>query len=123
MRLADDRVSTAVLGLLALDGILSAIVGALLLPVRIGPVAVPVSALLSGVLNAVLVWAAAQHTSSIRTAGLPLWTWLATVVVLTFGGPGGDVVFGGSGVLGYSAFIMLALGAAPAAVLLRRMAL
>lgn len=110
------------LALLSLDGVLSAVAGALLLPVRLGPVPVPVSAALSGLLNALLVWAAAQCTASVRLAALPLWTWLGTVTVLAFGGPGGDVVFGGSGVLGYSALIMLILGALPPVLLLRRMA-
>ena len=118
---AGPRLSAAVLVVLALDGVFSAIAGALLLPLRAGPVPVPVSALVSGLLNAALVWAAAQYTTSARLAALPLWTWLATVTALTFGGPGGDVVFGGSGLLGYSALIMLVLGALPPALVLRRM--
>ena len=96
-----------VLVLLGIDGVISAIAGALLLPVRLGAVPLPVSALLSGLLNAALVWAAVQWTDSARVAALPLWTWLATVAVLTLGGPGGDVVFGGSGLLGYSVLILL----------------
>lgn len=110
-----------VLVLLGIDGVISAIAGALLLPVRLGAVPLPVSALLSGLLNAALVWAAVQWTDSARVAALPLWTWLATVAVLTLGGPGGDVVFGGSGLLGYSVLILLVLGAAPPVLVLRRM--
>ena len=30
--------------------------------------------------------------------GIPLWTWLATVAGFTLGGPGDDIVFGGTGV-------------------------
>lgn len=100
---------------------LSALAGALLLPVRIGGVPVPLSAVLSGLLNAALVWAASQHTGSTRLAALPLWTWLATVAVLTFGGPGGDIVFGGRGPFGYSALILLVCGALPPVLLLRRL--
>lgn len=110
-----------VLVLLGIDGVISAVAGALLLPVRLGAVPLPVSALLSGLLNAALVWAAVQWTDSARVAALPLWTWLATVAVLTLGGPGGDVVFGGSGLLGYSVLILLVLGAAPPVLVLRRM--
>lgn len=110
-----------VLAVLALDGVLSAIMGAFLLPLRLGPVPLPVSALLSGLLNVALVWAAGYWTRGGRLAGLPLWTWMATVAVLTLGGPGGDMVFGGPGIMGFSLILLMILGALPAAVLLRRM--
>lgn len=108
------------LSALALDGVLCALAGALLLPLHLGPVPLPISALLSGALNAALVWAALQCTDSKRLAALPLWTWLATTAVLTFGGPGGDVVFGGRGVMAYSSLLFLLLGALPPALVLRR---
>ena len=108
------------LGLLALDGVLSALAGALFLPIFIGQVPVPASAVLSGLLNAALVWAAGYWTDNPRLAGLPLWTWLATVAVLTLGGPGGDIVFGGPGIMAYSALVLMLLGARPAALVLRR---
>lgn len=110
-----------VLGLLALDGVLSAVAGALLLPLYLGPVPFPVSALVSGLLNAALVWAAGQCTESRRLTALPLWAWLATVAVFAVGGPGGDIVFGGPGVMGLSVLLFLVIGALPAALLLRRM--
>lgn len=110
-----------VLALLALDGVLSALAGALLLPIYLGPVPFPVSALVSGTLNAALVWAASYWTVSKRLAALPLWTWLATVAVLTLGGPGSDIVFAGPGVMGYSVLIFLALGALPPAWMLSRL--
>ena len=112
--------SRMVLGLLAVDGVLSALAGALLLPLYLGPVPFPVTAALSGLLNVALVWAAGHWTESKRMAALPLWTWLATVAILTLGGPGGDIVFGGSGLMAYSAVIFLLLGALPTAYLLRR---
>ena len=108
------------LGLLALDGVLSALAGALFLPVHLGPVPFPLSAVLSGALNAALVWAAAYWTDNPRLAGLPLWTWLATIAVLSLGGPGSDIVFGGRGIMGYSVLLLIVLGALPAAALLRR---
>ena len=110
-----------VLGLLAVDGVLSAVAGALLLPLYLGPVPFPISAVLSGLVNAALVWAAGYWTDNSRLAGLPLWTWLATVAVLTLGGPGGDIVFGGRGVMGYGVLLLMVLGALPAVLLLRRM--
>ena len=104
---------TVLLILLAVDGIISAILGTFWLPIRIGSVPFPISALISGLLNAALVWAALQWTSSPRLAALPLWTWLATVTGFTFGGPGDDIVFGGTGIGGYAVLVLLVLGAAP----------
>lgn len=101
------------LTLLAVDGVLSALMGALLLPTYLGSVPFPISALISGLVNAALVWAAERWTTSHRVAVLPLWTWLATVAVLSFGGPGDDVVLGGRGVMAYGALILIVLGALP----------
>lgn len=109
------------LTLLAVDGILSAIGGALLLPSYIGAIPFPISALISGLLNAALVWAAGRWTTSIRLAAVPLWTWLLTVAAMSLGGPGHDVIFGGRGVLAYSPLLLLVAGAGPPFwVLLRR---
>ena len=118
---AGGRIGTTVLALLAVDGVLSAVAGALLLPLYLGPVPFPVSALASGLLNAALVWAAGHWADSRRLAALPLWTWLATVAAFTLGGPGGDIVFGGPGIMAFSVLIFLLLGALPAALVLRRM--
>jgi hypothetical protein len=100
--------------------VLSAVAAAFFLPLRIGSVPFPISALLSGLLNAALVWAALQWTSSPRVAALPLWCWLLTVAGLTFGGPGDDIVFGGVGIMEYAPLLLIALGALPPAALLWR---
>ncbi len=110
----------AVLALLAVDGVLSAIGGALFLPSYIGSIPVPVSALASGLLNAALVWAARYWTPSLRVAALPLWTWLLAVLVMCLPGPGGDVIFAGRGVLAYSPLLLLVAGAVPPFVVLYR---
>jgi hypothetical protein len=102
-----------VLVLLAVDGVLSAVAGALLLPLYIGSIPFPISGLISGLVNAALVWAAARWTSSSRLAALPLWTWLLTVAAISVGGPGDDVILGGQGVLAYGALLLVALGVAP----------
>ena len=112
--------SVAVLSLLALDGVLSAVFGALLLPSHIGPYPLPVSAAICGIVNAALVWAGLQCTSSVVIAALPLWTWLLTLAVLASGGPGGSEMFGGPGLDEYAPLVLLFLGVAPAAFLLRR---
>ena len=102
-----------VLALLAVDGVLSALAGALLLPWYIGAIPFPISALISGLVNAALVWAAGRWTRSPRLAALPLWTWLLTVAIISVGGPGGDVILDGQGVLAYSALLLVVLGGAP----------
>lgn len=112
-----DRI---ILALLAVDGVISAVIGALFLPTYLGIVPFPVSAFLSGALNAALVWAAMQCTQSFRLAALPLLTWLAAVGVMTFGGPGGDVIFTGHGIMAYSALLFMVVGAVPPALMLRR---
>jgi hypothetical protein len=111
---------TVVLTLLAIDGVLSAVAAAFFLPLRIGPVPFPISALISGLVNAALVWAALQWTSSPRLAAVPLCCWLLTVAGLTFGGPGDDIVFGGVGVMEYAPLLLIALGALPPALVLWR---
>ena len=126
LRKIDDTGATnpafriVVLTLLAVDGAISAIGGALLLPTYIGTIPFPVSALISGLLNAALVWAAGRWTPSPRVAALPLWTWLLTVLLMCVPGPGGDIIFGGRGVLAYSPLLLLAMGAVPPFLVLYR---
>nr|WP_246398895.1 hypothetical protein [Mycobacterium vicinigordonae] len=109
----DPAIRAVVLALLAVDGVLSAMAGAMLLPCYIGSIPFPVSALVSGLVNAALVWAGGRWTTSPRVAALPLWTWLSTVAVLSLGGPGGDIVLGGQGVMAYGALLLIVCGVAP----------
>ena len=109
----DPAIRFVVLTLLAVDGILSALAGALLLPSYIGSIPFPISALISGLLNAALVWAAGRWARSPRMAALPLWTWLLTAAVISIGGPGDDVILGGQGLMRYSALLLIVLGVAP----------
>jgi hypothetical protein len=104
-----------VFALLGVDGVLSALMAVFFLPLRIGPVPLPISALLSGVVNALLVWVALQWTPNTRLAALPLWTWLLTILLFTFGGPGDDIVFGGPGIMEFAPVLLIALGALPGA--------
>ncbi|MCV7377476.1 hypothetical protein BST11_20710 [Mycobacterium alsense] len=109
----DPAIRFVVLALLAVDGILSALIGALLLPTYIGAIPFPISGLISGLLNAALVWAAGLWARSARVAALPLWTWLLTVAVMSVGGPGGDVILGGRGLMAYGALVLIVLGVTP----------
>jgi hypothetical protein len=108
-----------VLALLAVDGVLCAAAAMLLLPSYLGAVWFPISAVIAGLVNTALVWAAAQYTTSVRLAALPLFTWLATFAVALLGGPGGDVALGGAGIAGIGPLLLLVLGALPPAYLLR----
>jgi hypothetical protein len=109
----DPAIRVVVLALLAVDGVLSALAGALLLPFYIGTIPFPISALICGLVNAALVWAAGRWTRSPRLAALPLWTWLFTVAVISIGGPGGDVILGGQGLMAYGALLLIVLGVTP----------
>lgn len=113
----DTRALRAVvLTLLAVDGVISALLAAFFLSVHLGPVPFPISALISGLLNAALVWVGLQWTSTPRLAALPLWTWLATVAAFTFPGPGDDAVFSAQWLL----LLLIVVGALPPALLLYR---
>lgn len=109
----DPAIRFVILALLAVDGVLSALAGALLLPTYIGAIPFPISGLLSGLLNAALVWAAGLWARSARVAALPLWTWLLAVAVMSMGGPGDDVILGGRGLMAYGAPMLIALGITP----------
>lgn len=109
-----------VLVVLGLDGVLSALMAVFFLPLRIGPVPFPISALVSGVLNAAMVWVGLQWTSVPRVAAVPLWTWLATVLLFTVVTPGDDIVLGGTGIMEFGPVLLVALGALPGAWVLMR---
>ena len=110
-----------VLAILTLDGVLSAIAGAFLLPLYVGAIPLPVSGLISGLVNAALVWAALDWAETPRIAALPLWSWLVTTLGLTFGGPGGDIVLSGAGIMQLAPILFVVLGGGPPAYLLWRL--
>jgi hypothetical protein len=116
----DPAIRVVVLALLAVDGVLSALAGALLLPFYIGTIPFPISGLISGLVNAALVWAAGRWTRSARVAALPLWTWLLTVAVISMGGPADDIILGGSGLMAYGALLLIVLGVTPPVLVLFR---
>ena len=120
----DSVLGVVVLTLLGVDGVISAVLGAIFLQIRIGSVPFPVSAVLSGVANSLLVWAGLQWASSLRLAALPLWTFLFTLAAMAFiGGPGGDAVLAPSTAPALdqlNSLLLLVLGTAPAAVVLWR---
>jgi peptidoglycan biosynthesis protein MviN/MurJ (putative lipid II flippase) len=127
----DSALRVVIFVLLAVDGVISAVLGALFLQIHLGPAPFPLSALLSGLLNALLVWVGLQWTASGRLAAMTVWTWLLTVAVMMSWGEGGlpatwfgaffdDTLFGGPGFDQYSALVLLVLGILPPAVVLLR---
>lgn len=118
-RAAAARPRGFILALLAIDGVITAVTAAFFLPLWVGTIPFPVSAFVAGVVNLGLVWAALQWSDSVRVAGLPVWTFLATLVLMMFGGPGGDVIFSSADLGGFAVVLLAAVGALPAAWLLR----
>jgi hypothetical protein len=114
-----------VLVILAVDGVISAVLGALFLLLYVGAVPLPVSPLISGLLNALLVWAGLQWTTSLRLAAVALWTFLFTLAAIAFyGGPGGDVILATGGPISdqLSPILLLVFGVLPSGIVLWRAA-
>lgn len=105
------------LALLTFDGFVVGLLSVAFAYQRFGGVALPVAALIGGLLNAVLLWLAAGYTSAPwRYAPLGAW---GLVVVIAGGipGPGGDVILSTSGNYLVQTLLLLVLGVGPAAVL------
>ncbi|SDU46381.1 facilitated glucose transporter [Gordonia westfalica] len=105
------------LALLTFDGFVVGLLSVAFAYQRFGGVALPVAALIGGLLNAVLLWLAAGYTSAVwRYAPLGAW---GLVVVIAGGipGPGGDVILSTSGNYLVQTLLLLVLGVGPAAVL------
>jgi len=82
----------ALLALLTVDGVLLGAVGLAFTPLYVGPVPVPMGALLSIVLLPWLVARAAEIDPRPSVAGMPGYVWFGVIAVLGFAGPGGDVL-------------------------------
>lgn len=91
-----SRYLTAALGVLIIvvlmfDAVLTLAIEVLYLPLYIGAVPIPVSALLAGVINVALVRAARVVSPSPAVLFLPLAAWTLGFLVAASTGPGGDV--------------------------------
>lgn len=102
--------------LLVALALLVAVLEVLYLPVHLGERAVPVGALAALVTNPLLVAAAGERTTRTGVAAAPLGAWVLTVLLLTFPGPGGDVLL----LDDWRALVLLVLGVVPAALVLGR---
>ncbi|WP_016697353.1 hypothetical protein [Actinoalloteichus spitiensis] len=102
------------LAMLVLDAVVLALLALFFLPLRVGVVPVPVTAVLAGATNVLLVLAAGRISGRMRVAGAPLLAWVVVVIVFGVAGPGGDVVLMGD----WRGLLLLALGALPPAMVL-----
>lgn len=102
--------------LLVFDAVLLAVVELMFLPLRIGGVAFPVTILLAAFSTPWLVRTAASLGGGGFATGVPLATWVATLLVFGASGPGGDVLFPAD----WRSLALLGGGLFPAAVALGR---
>ncbi|MGU3582302.1 hypothetical protein ACLBYD_03790 [Rhodococcus sp. C26F] len=87
---ADIQPRRGLVALLVLDGALCALLSVFYLGVYIAGVPFPITILLAGVVNLLLVMAVRAETGSLRSAALPLLAWAVVFLVCLVGGPGGD---------------------------------
>ena len=76
---------------LAVDAVITLALEVLFLPLYLGSVAVPVTALLAAPVNIALIWAAATVSTRLTVLFLPLGAWLVAFLIAASSGPGGDV--------------------------------
>ena len=86
----DAQPRRGLVALLVLDGALCALLSVFYLGLYIAGVPFPITILLAGVANLLLVSATRAETGSLRTATLPLLAWAVAFFVCLAGGPGGD---------------------------------
>jgi hypothetical protein len=107
-------VDRLLLALLVFDGFLTALLAVLFLPAHLGSVAMPVSALVAGVVNVLLVWGARSVSGTVGRASWPLVAWFVGFLVCMVGGPGGDGLLPAD----WRTLLLLAAGLLPPIVLL-----
>jgi hypothetical protein len=90
------------------------------LPLRVGPVLVPVSILVAVVANLLLPGAALRRSGSRLVAVVPAAVWLVVVVAAMMRRPEGDLVIIGRGAAGTVNLAFLLLGVLAAAVAVGR---
>lgn len=104
----------AELVVLLVDAVLLAVLELFLLPLWIGGVPFPVTALLAAVTVPLLVRRAAKLGTGLLVAASPAVVWLLAILVFGLGGPGGDQVL----LPDWRTLVLVGLGLLPAAVVL-----
>ncbi|MET9290062.1 hypothetical protein [Nocardia beijingensis] len=93
-RLTVGILGPAILVVLTVDALLTLALEVLYLPTYLGSVAFPVSAMVAGVVNVLLVMGARSVTRRPALLGLPLVAWAFGFLVCASAGPGGDILLG-----------------------------
>lgn len=104
--------------LLIVDGFVVGIMSVGFVYLRFGGVAIPVAAVLAGIVNCILLWIASSYTDG-PVRWLPLLAWLVVLVIGGLPGPGGDVELLPSGSMMIPTLLLLILGAGLPALLAR----
>ena len=116
----DDRVPPValVVALLVLNGVLCLVLAVLYLPLYIGSLAFPISAVLAGAANIGLIALGRWTTDRLALLSLPLAAWLLGFCVCMSSGPGGDVML----LIEWRTLLLFVGGVVPPAVLLYKLA-
>lgn len=105
-------VKASIVGALVLDGFLCAVTAVLFLPLYLGSTPFPVSGVLAGIVNVILVRVAFSVTHNVSRAALPVAGFFVGLVLAMLGGPGGDVLV----VADWRTLVLVAGGLLPAVV-------
>ncbi|MDO3648061.1 hypothetical protein [Nocardia mangyaensis] len=115
--LPDPLLSGLIVALLLVAALITLFLEVMFLPLYLGSVAVPVSALLAAPINVALVYGMESVTSRLGFLFAPIVVWVFGFLVFASRGPGGDIMLGSNG----STLLLLACGVlAPAAYLYYR---
>lgn len=79
-----------IIAVLVVDAVIALILEVAYLPLYIGAVAVPITAVLAGPVNLALVWAVSTVSTRLSVLFLPVGAWLAAFLIAASRGPGGD---------------------------------
>lgn len=110
MKLGQDVWDRLILALLIIDGAAIGVLSVFFLPLWLGPVPFPVSALVAGAANVLLVRMAARHADRTLVIAAPLIAWGVVYLVFALGR------MGGSGVIpaDWRGAVLVFVGAMPA---------
>ncbi|MBF6169029.1 hypothetical protein IU486_30445 [Streptomyces gardneri] len=85
---------SVIIVLLILDALITLALEVLYLPTYLGSLAFPVSVVVAGVVNVLLVAGVGSVSSRPAVLGLPLVAWVFGFLVCASTGPGGDILLG-----------------------------
>lgn len=83
-----------IIAVLVMDGLITLALEVLYLPTYINTVAFPLSAVLAGVINVLLVMGVRSITHRVSAMMLPLAAWTLGFLTCSVTGPGGDIMLG-----------------------------